>query len=110
MAWLHLGGGKRQRLQRAFAASSGSCQLEDFWNSFNPRDRRLATHTITTVPNYKSRAIPMRVHSDGVPVGRNKKVSLKVISVSSMIGEGATTWDQKIPVRVLAVLGQERVY
>ena len=79
----------------------GQKPLSDFWANVDPHDVRLRGHPITSVAGFEELAIPMRLHSDSVPIGRSKTRSLKVVSMSSMVGDGATTWDVKLPLFVL---------
>ena len=44
----------------------------------------------------KSHIVPLRLHGDGVPVGKGKTKSTDILSLSSMSGAPGCTWDTKI--------------
>ena len=70
-----------------------TAKLNEFWNLMegNPV---LADHPVKSVENYKTRAIPIMLHGDGVPtvgVGKAWSKSLEILSWTSVFGEGTTT-------------------
>eukprot|EP00974_Lingulodinium_polyedra_P068272 6610319-Lingulodinium_polyedra.AAC.1 len=46
--------------------------LETFWAGVSEADPRLQPHPVFGVANWRRRAIPMGVHGDGVPYGRDE--------------------------------------
>ena len=67
-------------------------KLEEFWAEMQGSPQLLG-HPITSLPNYQSRAIPLALHGDGVPVTGVGKVwgkSLDVFSWCSLLGTGLT--------------------
>ena len=72
--------------------------LSGFWDEVSSTDPRLASHGVRRVRDDRNRAIPLRLHGDGVPIGRGKKRSLDTISFSSLVAsrtEGTSTWDTR---------------
>lgn len=76
----------------AFILGDGS--LEDFWSHVLAADPRFTGRPAKRLPS-KGALIPLRLHGDGVPIGRALKRSMDVISVSSMTGRQGATWDTK---------------
>ena len=67
-------------------------KLQEFWAEMRDSPQ-LQGHPILAVPNYQSRAIPLALHGDGVPVTGVGKVwgeSLDVFSWCSLLGRGLT--------------------
>ena len=81
------------KFQRYFL---GSRPLEEFWAIVGPQSLQLNGHPVKDHPNFRSRAIPLKLHGDGVPVGKSAKRSVEVISLSSLTGYGGSTWDTKL--------------
>ena len=46
--------------------------LSEFWDSVRSTDPRLLCHPMQSTPQYKNKAVPMRIHVDAVPIGRGK--------------------------------------
>jgi hypothetical protein len=44
--------------------------LERFWDSIPDNDPRMIGHPVSRTAGYRQRAIPLRLHGDGVPVGK----------------------------------------
>lgn len=65
-------------------------ELERFWAGTKPDDPRLAHHPLQFQDDWRSTAIPGRLHADGVPYGKAKKASAAVHNLSSMLAEGET--------------------
>ena len=66
--------------------------LEEFWTSIEASPT-MANHPIRAVSNYKTRAVPILVHGDGVPVtgvGRAWGKSLEILSWCSAFGTRKT--------------------
>ena len=62
----------------------GEEPLEAFWSHIPEDDVRLLGHPVTMAADWRSRAIPLRLHGDAVPVGKAKRRSLDTLSVSSL--------------------------
>ena len=59
-------------------------------------DQRLLGHPAGRLDrDARCKVVPMRLHGDGVPIGKKKKRSLKVISISSLTGSSGATWDTR---------------
>ena len=71
----------------------GSGNLADFWGNVPLGDPRMVGHPVNRWQGPKDTLIPLRIHGDGVPVGKGKKRSLDTISFSSMVGDQGPTWD-----------------
>ena len=70
----------------------GADILEGFWNS-QTGNPALESHPILKIPNWKRRAIPLKIHGDSVPVtgcGRVWSKSLFIISITGLLGHGST--------------------
>ena len=74
----------------------GPQPLADFWAGMRHDDPRLRSHPVTRVENFRERAVPMKLHGDGVPVGKAKGRSLDVITLSSLVSAPGPTWDSKL--------------
>ena len=67
-------------------------KLNEFWSEMEGSPQ-LRDHPITQLENYQSRAIPLSIHGDGVPVtgvGKTWGKSLDVFSWCSLLGVGLT--------------------
>ena len=73
----------------------GAGNLVDFWSHVREGDPRLSGHPVKRKAD-KSRVVPLRIHGDGVPVGKGKNKSMDILSFSSMSGLHGCTWDTKI--------------
>ena len=74
----------------------GPRPLRDFWTRIDADDPRIRAHPVLRVERYADRAIPLRLHGDGVPIGKAKRRSLDVISISSLVGKPGKTLDTKL--------------
>ena len=68
--------------------SGGEGRLQEFWAGMEPTDPRLHNHPCKSQANWQQRAIPGRLHGDGVPYGKAKDASADVISWSSKLARG----------------------
>ena len=68
----------------------GPNELARWWASILPGDPRLRGSKVLDIPDHKSRAIPIRLHGDGVPFGKGPMRSLDVVSFSSPLGSGSS--------------------
>ena len=71
----------------------GSCSPSEFWSNVPEEDDRFVGHPAKRLA--KDMLIPLRLHGDGVPVGKVQKRSFDVVSCSSMIGGEGATWDTR---------------
>ena len=74
----------------------GTKPLQEFWANVPEDDPRLEGHPLLKIDNYRARAIALRLHGDGVPVGKAKGRSLDVLSINSLHGQGGSTWITKL--------------
>ena len=63
----------------------GLCSPVEFWTGMTEEDPRLRNHPVTRIKDFKKRAVPMKLHGDGVPVGKAKGLSMDVISLSPLL-------------------------
>ena len=72
----------------------GRNTLKRFWDSMEAGNHpSLRNHPMCSVPNWKTRAVPLSLHGDAVPVTGCGKVwskSMLAISWCSMLGKGST--------------------
>ena len=52
-------------------------------------------HPVKQIGDYQNKVVPLRIHGDGVPIGKAKKRTLDVLSFSSMVGASGSTWDTR---------------
>jgi hypothetical protein len=67
-------------------------RIEEFWNSMQTNPN-FDEHPVSQMQGYRSKAIPLSMHGDGVPVtgvGKSWSKSVDVFSWSSMLGAGCT--------------------
>ena len=69
----------------------GPAPLSNFWDSVPVNDPRLTGHPVRGTLDYRQRAIPLRLHGDGVPVGKARGRSLDILGLSSLTGTKAST-------------------
>ena len=74
----------------------GDAPLREFWSHIPADDPWLQGHPILRDPDYANHAIPLRLHGDGVPVGKAKRRSLDVVSLSSLTGCPGKSWGTKL--------------
>ena len=70
----------------------GSGPPSNFWTEVPLTDPRYVGHPTKAV-GQKDMLIPLRIHGDGVPVGKGKKRTYDVASFSSMRSKPGTTWE-----------------
>eukprot|EP00974_Lingulodinium_polyedra_P102564 9931994-Lingulodinium_polyedra.AAC.1 len=59
----------------------GPSPLSDFWNHLDESHPWMLTHPVRLVPNYRNCAVPLRLHGDGVPIGKGQSRSLDAVSM-----------------------------
>ena len=75
----------------------GSSPLASYWDNFAVDDPRLRDHPVRRIDGYTDHAIPLKLHGDGVKVGKARRGrSLDVLSLSSLVGDHGPTWDTRI--------------
>jgi hypothetical protein len=79
-------------------------EIQAYWDGANLNDPRYRRIDIASIPNYRERAIPLRVYGDGVPIDSHKKHSLDATNTSSILGEG-----RSVNTRILYSLCPERI-
>jgi len=72
----------------------GPKPLSAFWSNIPDSSPQYTGHPAKHISD-KDRLIPLRLHGDGVPIGKAKKRSLDVISMSSLTSEPGTTWETR---------------
>ena len=73
----------------------GDKSLDGFWRHLPGGDPRLSGHLVKRARG-KSMVVPLRIHGDGVLVGKGKTKSMGIISLSSMTGAFGCTWDSRM--------------
>ena len=73
----------------------GTTPLDTWWANMPADDPRYIGHLVNRIAD-KSCVVPLRLHGDGVPIGRAKKRTLDVVSFGSMVGKQGCTWDTKL--------------
>lgn len=69
-----------------------TAKLNEFWREMEDSPA-LANHPVKQIPNWQSRAIPISIHTDAVPVtgvGKTWGKSVDVYSWCSLLGRGST--------------------
>ena len=74
----------------------GTQPLAQFWNNISTDDPRLQGHPMHNVQGWRDVFIPLRIHGDAVPVGKSKKRSADIISMSSITGQDGNSLDTKL--------------
>ena len=73
----------------------GTAPLSNFWDNVERDSLQLAGHPLLGMHDFVQKAIPLRMHGDGVPIGTKRGRTLDVISLSSMVGFRGVSWDVK---------------
>ena len=74
----------------------GDGDMAGFWQQIPANDARLVGHPVNRIDNEdRKKVIPLRLHGDGVPIGKGKKRTFEIISWSSMLGHAGPTWDTR---------------
>ena len=72
----------------------GSGSPSNFWTEVPLTDPRYVGHPAKAV-RQKEMLIPLRIHGDGVPVGKGKTRTNAVVSFRSMLSKPGTTWETR---------------
>ena len=77
-----------EEFRRRFLGSQDDSVLSRYWGALRSDDPRLAHHPVTCQADWRKRAIPGRLHGDGVPYGKGKLANMCVNNVSSVLSDG----------------------
>ena len=77
-----------EEFRRRFLGSQDDSVLSRYWGALRDDDPRLAHHPVTCQADWRKRAIPGRLHGDGVPYGKSKIANMCVNNVSSVLSDG----------------------
>ena len=50
----------------------GPNPLSAFWQHLRPDDPRMLGHPVKQIGDYQNKVVPLRIHGDGVPIGKAK--------------------------------------
>ena len=74
----------------------GSAPFATWWGHVPGDDPRLQGHPVRRLDNFRNRVIPIRLHGDGVPVGKAKGRSMDLLTINSLTGNLGSSWDRKL--------------
>ena len=74
----------------------GSAPLASWWGHVPDDDPRLQGHPVRRLDNFRNRVIPIRLHGDGVPVGKAKGRSMDLLTINSLTGNLGSSWDRTL--------------
>ena len=72
----------------------GSQPLSEIWEHIPADSPQYVGHPAKHIEP-KDQLVPLRLHGDGVPIGKGKKRTFDIISFSSMVGERGSTWETR---------------
>ena len=79
----------RAEFNRRFLGGDAA-RIPAYWAQAKTEDDpRISSHPMRQADNWKQRAIPARLHGDGVPFGKGRLASLDVVNVTSLLAIGA---------------------